>query len=117
MFEQSGIGVDDLAWIHRDQFVHYVELAHASSDPGSWPRFRKDLMRALTAAFGLHAGDTHGGLTSSQRRALDVLDEIRPHHDPETDWPAFFDALWSRRHAIRPDLPDPPLASRGRTDE
>lgn len=29
MFDQPGIGLEDLAWIHRDKFVHYVQLAHA----------------------------------------------------------------------------------------
>jgi hypothetical protein len=103
MFDRPGIGVDDLAWIHRDQYVHYVQLAHTLGDPGNWPRFREDLRRALTAAFGLD-NNAAGRRVPSQRRALEVLDEIRRHHDPATDWPAFFDTLWSRRHAIRPDL-------------
>ena len=116
MFEQPGIGVEDLAWIHRDQFVHYVQLAHALGDPRDWPRFREDLMRALTAVFGLTAANTNGALPPRQRRALEILDEIRPHHHPATDWPAFFDTLWNRRHAIRPDLPEQPLATvHGRT--
>jgi hypothetical protein len=97
MFDRPGIGVDDLAWIHRDQFVHYIQLAHALSDPGNWSRFRHDLRRALTAAFGLD--------NNAARGLLAVLDEIRRHHDPATDWPGFFDTLWNRRHAIRPDLP------------
>lgn len=105
MFDRSGIDVDDLAWIHRDQFVHYLQLAHALGDPGDWPRFRADLLRALTAAFGLNADNAAGELVPTQRRASEVLDEIRHHHDPATDWPAFLDALWDRRHAIRPDLP------------
>ena len=106
MFERSGIAIDDLAWIHRDQFVHYVELAHALSDPRDWSRLQEDLLQALTAAFGLDVGDVNGeGLPPSQRRALGVLDEARGGHDPATHWPAFSDALWRRRHAIRPDLP------------
>ncbi len=56
MFDGPGIGVEDLAWIHRDQFVHYVQLAHALGDPTDWSRLRHDLLRALTAAFGLDAG-------------------------------------------------------------
>ena len=105
MFDRPGIAINDLAWIHRDQFVHYIQLAQALSEPGVWPRLRTDLLRALTAAFGLDAWDANDvGLTEPQRRALDLLDEIRRHHDPSTDWPAFFDMLWSRRHAIRADL-------------
>ncbi len=106
MFDQPGIGIEDLPWIHRDQYVHYVQLAHAFCDADDWPRLRQDLLHALTAAFGLDPCDANGeGLTPSQRRALGVLDEICPHHNPATDWPAFFDTLWTRRHAIRPDLP------------
>lgn len=104
MFDQPGIGIENLAWIHRDQFVHYVDLAHALSVPGDWSRFRQELLRALTAAFGADAGSADG-LTPRQHRAVQVLDDIRRQHDPATNWPAFFDMLWSRRHAIRPDLP------------
>jgi hypothetical protein len=63
VFDQPGIGVEDLAWIHRDRFVHYAQLAHALGDSEDWPRLRHDLLRALTAAFGLVAG-TADGLTS-----------------------------------------------------
>ena len=108
MFDRPGITIDDLAWIHRDQFVHYVELAHGVSQPHDWPQLREDVLRGLTAAFGLDARDVNGnGVTPApaQHRALELLDEIRRHHDPATDWPAFFDMLWSRRHAMRPDLP------------
>ena len=105
MFDLPGVGVEDLPWIHRDQFVHYVELAHALGDPRDWPRLRTDLLRALTAAFGLDAGMVSAGrLTPRQHRALQVLDHIRRQHDPATNWPQFFDTLWTRRHAIRPDL-------------
>lgn len=104
MFDRSGIGVEDLVWIHRDQFVHYVQLAYALGDPGDWSPFRQDLLRALTAAFGLGAG-AGDGLTPRQQRALQLLDEIRGHHNPAADWPTFLEALWSQRHAIRADLP------------
>jgi hypothetical protein len=106
------------AWIHRDQFVHYIQLAHALGDPGDWSRFREDLMRALTAAFGLDAEYATGQLTPRQRNALEVLDKVWADHDPTTDWPAFFNTLWNRRHAIRPDLPAPDLVSvQRRADE
>ena len=105
MFDRPGISIDDLPWIHRDQFVHYVQLAHALSDAHDWPRLRDDLLGALTAAFALDvAAVDRDRLTTPQRRALDVLDDIRSHHDPATDWSAFFDMLWTRRHAIRLDL-------------
>jgi hypothetical protein len=104
VFDQPGIGVEDLALIHRDQFVHYVQLARALGDPGDWPQLRHDLMGALGAAFGLGAG-TADGLTPPQHRALHVLDEVRREHDPVIDWPCFCEALWRRRHDIRADLP------------
>jgi hypothetical protein len=103
VFDQPGIGVEDLAWIHRDQFVHYVEMAHALGDPRDWSRFRNDVLRALTAAFGLDAG-TCDEVTSRQRRVLQVLDEIRRRYDPVVEWPMFVEALWTRRHDIRADL-------------
>jgi hypothetical protein len=105
MFDQAGIDVEDLPWIHRDQFVHYVGLAHALGDAGNWARFREDLLRSLTAAFGLVRSANGDRITPSEHHALQVLDQVRHQHDPATDWPAFFDLLWSRRHAIRPDLP------------
>jgi hypothetical protein len=104
VFDQPGIGVEDLAWIHRDQFVHYVQMAEALGDPGDWSRFRHDVLRALTAAFGLE-GATDGESPSRQHRVLQVLDEIRRRYDPVVEWPMFFEALWTRRHDIRADLP------------
>ena len=105
MFDRPGIASDDLAWIHRDEFVHYVELVHGLSEPQHWPWLREDLLGALTAAFGLDAGNVSDAqFTSPQQRALGVLDDIRRHHNPASDWPAFVNALWSRRHAIRTDL-------------
>ncbi len=98
--------IEDLPWIHRDQFAHYTQLAYVLRDPNDWPRLREDLLHALTAAFGLDACNVMGErLTPPQRRALKVIDGIRRHHDPAKEWPAFFDMLWSQRHAIRPDLP------------
>lgn len=106
MFDLPGISVDDLPWIHRDQFVHYIELAHALGDPADWPGFRTDLLRALTAAFGLDAPSRSAAeLTPRQHRAVQLLEDIHREHEPATDWRRFFKALWSRRHVIRPDLP------------
>ncbi len=105
MFDRPGIGVEDLPWIHRDQFVHYVQLARNLSDGHDWPRLREDLLRGLTAAFGLDACLAHADkLTAWQDDLVELLDEVRHQHDPATDWPAFFDTLWHRRLAIRPDL-------------
>lgn len=105
MFDQPGIGVEDLPWIQRDQFVHYLQLARSLGDGHDWPRLRLDLLGGLTAAFGLNARHTHADeLTPSQCGVLELLDEVRHQHNPATDWPAFFDTLWTRRHAIRPDL-------------
>ena len=104
MFDQPGIGVEDLAWIHHDQLVHYVEMAHGLGDPQDWSRFRHDLLRALAAALGLDAG-TGDEVTSRHRCVLQILDEIRSRHDPAVDWPSFVEILWTRRHDIRADLP------------
>lgn len=105
MFDRPGIGVEDLPWIQRDQFVHYMHLAHARADGQSWPQLRQDLMRGLAAAFGLDAGHAHGDqYTAWEGGVLELLDKVRHQHDPATEWPAFFDTLWSRRHNIRPDL-------------
>jgi hypothetical protein len=89
---------------HRDQFVHHVQLADSLGDPGDWSRLRQDLLRALTAAFGLDAG-TGFALTQQQTGALHLLDEIHLQHDPAIHWPTFLETLWRRRHDIRVDLP------------
>ena len=105
MFDHAGIGVDDLQWIHRDQFVHHVELAHALGDPDDWSRFRHDLLRALTAALGPDPRGVNGDrLRPREHHALEVLEQVRCKHDPATDWLGFSELLWSRRHAVRPDL-------------
>lgn len=95
MFDQPGIGIDDIAWIQRDQFVYYLEMERALGDPGDWSRFRSDLLQALQAAFGIDI-DTE--------QVLELLDRMSTLHDPLTDWPAFFEALWGHRTQIRADL-------------
>ncbi len=111
MFEEPGIGVDDLTWIQRDQFVYYVEMEHELSDPRDWPRFRDNLIEALNAAFGLDSVGVNADpaaaqltLPSRRRRVLEVLEEIRSQHDPASDWSKFFHALWGSRRALRGDL-------------
>lgn len=107
MFHRTGIGLDDLEWIHRDQFVYYVELANTLNISHDWPLLRRHLLDALIAAFGLNDEDQDDSRnpTPPQRRTLAVLDKIRDQHDPATDWHSFLDALWKQRHTIRPDLP------------
>lgn len=95
MFDQPGIGIEDIAWIQRDQFVYYVEMERALNDATDWPRFRDGLLQALQAAFGLNI---------DPRQVTDLLERLRSCHDPVTDWPAFFDALWDNRAEIRADL-------------
>lgn len=35
MFDKPGIGPEDLAWIERDPYVYYVEMAHHLGDPAA----------------------------------------------------------------------------------
>lgn len=99
MRNRHGISVDDLAWIHRDQFVHYLTVAREGHDPADWPIFRAAVLDALVAAFGLEPDHpTPTGI-------VEVLDTIHQAHDPRDAWLEFMSALWARRHTIRPDLP------------
>ena len=93
-----GIGVEDLAWIHRDQFLHYLTVTRATSDPTDWPRFRDAVVEALEASFGLAPEET------GPAGALSVVEDVRRTHDPATDWQGFLDELWRQRRSIRPDL-------------
>lgn len=107
MFQLPGIGQDDLPWVHRDEFVHYLELAHALGDPRAWPAFRQELLEALDAAFGLDAAATSVADdpgTSWRERGRDILERIRLDHDPALEWAPFSDALWNARRELRPDL-------------
>lgn len=104
MFDQSSIGIEDLACIHRDQFVHYLQLAHALGDPQDGSGFRQALLSALTAAFGLAAGMDVG---RPRREERPCGSSIRSACSTAlaADWPTFFGTLSSRRHDIRADLP------------
>lgn len=110
MFGQPGIAAEELAWIRRDQFVYYPELAYALSGPHDWPALRQQLRRALTAAFGLDdlaatgAAVPHGPASTAPGAILELLDQLRGRHDPATEWPAFRAALWECRHVLRADL-------------
>lgn len=96
------------AFIERDQFVYYLTLAHQLSDPTDWPAFRRELVAALTAAWGLDTiwigtpADVQQRRTAARLdRAFVLVDEIRADHDPAGDWEAFFNALWDARGPLR----------------
>ena len=96
------------AFIERDQFVYYVTMAHELSDPSDWPAFRRELVAALTAAWGLDTRWTdldpaaqHSEVAVRQRRAFVLVDQVRAGHDPVADWDGFFDALWDARGPLR----------------
>lgn len=103
MFE-GGIGPEELAEIERDEFVHYLPLAYVLGDPRDWPRFRPQLLDALTAARALEAIVLDRDPIAEQLRvlrrrqaALDLIEDVRRRYDPTTAWPAFFEALWEQR--------------------
>lgn len=94
----AGIGVEDLAWIHRDQFLHYLTVTRTTGDPTDWPRFRDAVVEALEAAFGLAPEE------AGPAGAFAVVEGVRRTHDPANDWEGFLDELWRQRRSIRPDL-------------
>lgn len=110
LFDRPGIELDrDLEWIHRDQYVYYLEVAHALGDPADWASFRSDLAEALAAAFSLQrtppwAEDRGDHDRRTRERVLDILDSMRFRHHPAADWDGFFDDLWERRSKLRDDL-------------
>jgi hypothetical protein len=92
------------AWIERDQFVYFVTLARELGDPEDWPTFRDQLVSALKTAWGLDAIWLHLPADRQEHRSAqriattyEIVDEVRTHHDPLTDWDAYFDALWAAR--------------------
>lgn len=88
VFDQPGIGLDrDLEWIHRDQYVYFIEIARALGNPDDWASFRADLADALSAAFSLERTPPWADRRSTEdlktrQRVLDVLDSIRFRHHP-----------------------------------
>lgn len=100
MFDQVGVTADDVAWIRRDQFVYFVELERAGSDPCDWPRFREAVNAAVLAAWGLEHSDGPSavagvaGAAEAEHRVLQVLDRVRARHDPAVDWSGFLDGLY-----------------------
>lgn len=121
-------GRDDGVWgsarrIARDQYVHFVTLAHQHGDAADWPSFRLELVAALNAAWGLDTRWSHRTAAQNdwvadqrQRRALAALDRLRVRIDPAAAWSAFFDALWEARATIRADI-DPPIVPTNGPDE
>ena len=111
------------AQVTREQYVHFVTLAYEGGDAAYWSGFRLKLLAALNAAWGLdtrwghRTGAQNDWVTAQRhRRTLDVLDALRATIDPAEDWPAFFDALWQARAAIRADVtpPEQPAGTPGR---
>jgi hypothetical protein len=94
----TGIGVQDLAWIHRDQFLHYLSVARATNDPADWPRFRGAVVDALEVALGLAPHETGPDGAGS------VVQDARRAHDPSDDWEPFIEMLWLQRGRVRHDL-------------
>lgn len=106
---EDGIGPEELACIQREQFVYFLEMERRLNHPADWEGFRLGLVGALTPGWGLDARYPAGQLRHEllsvpQRRALHLLDEIRVHHDPVTDWLAFRESLWDWRGELRADL-------------
>ena len=99
----DGISVNDVAWIQRDQFLHYINGARRDGDPDDWASFRLVLADALDAAFGFEGADTPCP-DAHRRAALDVVDRSRATSDPVSCWASFVDGVWAGRREIRPDL-------------
>lgn len=98
MKDHPGIGVDDLPWIHREQFVHYLTVARSTDDATDWPNFRPAILEALAAAFGLDAEEVR------LRGVTEVLDAASRDYDPAARWSEFMEAVWAERHVLRPDI-------------
>lgn len=106
MNHHPGIGVDDLPWIHREQFVHYLTVARSTDDATDWLTFRHVLLEALAAALGLD--DEEARL----RGAAEVVDAARRDYDPAARWSEFMEAVWAKRHVLRPDITWPVVSLR-----
>lgn len=112
MFEVPGIDAGDVAWIERDQFIYFTEVERGLSDPNEWPRFKRDLARALTIALALPAMESNDDRGSSgvSPTVAAVLERVRRRHDPAVEWELFQDRLWQNRRSLlaRPHEADPP---------
>lgn len=102
---ENGIGLDEVAWIERDQFVYYATVAFMLGDPSDWPSFRRDMLGALVAA-GLQprwmitsrlcAIEPVRVPSQRQEGTLRLLDEVRRDTDPASNWEGFLIELWAR---------------------
>lgn len=99
----DGISGDDVAWIQRDQFLHYINGTRLHGDPGDWASFRLILAEALGAAFGFDNVDARS-YDAERLAALGVVDRTCATSPPTTCWQDFVDGVWARRREIRPDL-------------
>jgi hypothetical protein len=95
------------AWIERDQFVYFVTMARELGSPEDWDRFRDELVATLRAAWGIDALWLHLDANAQRDRrarrialAYELVDEVRVHHDPASDWDGFMESLWSSRHSL-----------------
>ena len=109
---RSGIGIDELAWVRRDQFVYYVTMARELHDPHRWPTFRLRLLEALEAAGGIAWIRVDRDLAGEQartdrrrRQALGLLERVRAGYDPAVCWAGFFEALYDGWVSLS-DAPD-----------
>ena len=99
----DGISVNEVAWIQREQFLHFINGARRDGNPDDWASFRLVLADALDAAFGFESADTPCP-DAHRRAALDVVDRSRATSDPVSCWASVVDGVWARRREIRPDL-------------
>lgn len=104
VFGMQGIDREELAAIQRDQFVHYLGMAHALGDVGDWAGLRGRVVDALRAAWALDAvrDDRDAELEEARVRsrvaaAQDLVDQVARHHPPARQWDDFASQLWHGR--------------------
>ena len=107
MFATHGIDRDELAAIQRDQFVHYLGMAHAVGDVADWPGVRQRVVDALRAAWALDGvrDDRDAALEEDRVRARivaagELVDEAGRRHPPSRGWDDFTSHLWRGRGAL-----------------
>lgn len=49
-----GLELDDLSTIERGSYLHLVTIARRCGHVAHWPKFRAELVAALTATFALN---------------------------------------------------------------
>lgn len=54
----EGIGLEDLPWIYREQYLYAIELVRVRHDPATdWEGFRETLWASLIRVFGLEVDE------------------------------------------------------------